>query len=524
MPRGRVRKVARTPQKLTQHTLDGFVGSSSPLGPRRAATTPSKPRKAAQKQARVTISRDSSISDARASGSESTDVAAIHFEPEDQDSDEDRQPRPSMSTKKKVRHARSGSEEMEEVEDVASSQDEETVESPVAWKGKRKGTKRKQVLDDSEEEEVHPKMRKLVRGIRPPSPDEEEADILDEVDEERILESRFRTRNKKSTFQRNLERLKRKKRGESNRSECSSSASGNEEEEEHVAPFAFAQPETLHPSHDDSGHASDDDNFILEDDTTTALELPAEFSMDTHQDLTHQFKIICQLFVHVAVHKARDRRAAMKQLLENAYFSVPLQIARRKITGMRDSLVTSSVWRLEFKKPLEAYPEFATVRLDFAIPTCDACHLGGRMSTLLGRLSGMPYDKLSFEPLPVNISSDSDSSEDEEDNTKKEFHLGRFCAARTHVFHKFTHWEYATFKALLQEVDELRGNDRSDGFVRVAYAGGVKPPEDLSDADGIMDWLDERGVINMEWQRIKEMMEGARQLDMRAKKGEEDAE
>ena len=76
----------------------------------------------------------------------------------------------------------------------------------------------------------------------------------------------------------------------------------------------------------------------------------------------------------------------------------------------------------------------------------------------------------------------------------------------------------------MQEVDELCGNDRSDGFVRVAYTGGVKPPEDLSDADGIMDWLDERGVINMEWQRIKEMMEGARQLDMRAKKGEEDAE
>ena len=64
---------------------------------------------------------------------------------------------------------------------------------------------------------------------------------------------------------------------------------------------------------------------------------------------------------------------------------------------MRDSLVTSSVWRTSFKKPLMTYPEFDTVRMDFAVPQCDACHLGGRMSTLTGRISGEPYDRLTFE-------------------------------------------------------------------------------------------------------------------------------
>jgi len=39
------------------------------------------------------------------------------------------------------------------------------------------------------------------------------------------------------------------------------------------------------------------------------------------------------------------------------------------------------------------------------------------------------------------------------------------------------------------------------------------PPEDLSDADGIMDWLDQRGTVAMEWQKIKEMMESARKLE-----------
>ena len=116
------------------------------------------------------------------------------------------------------------------------------------------------------------------------------------------------------------------------------------------------------------------------------------------------------------------------------YFSVPMQIARRKLSGLRDSLVASSVWRPEFKKPLETYPQFELTRLDFAIPQCDACNLGGRVSTILGRLSGTPYSPLDFEvgkscvmsiqyltiPQPQFDDSDSDSesggsSKDEED-------------------------------------------------------------------------------------------------------------
>lgn len=82
---------------------------------------------------------------------------------------------------------------------------------------------------------------------------------------------------------------------------------------------------------------------------------------------------------------------------EEEYLSVPLQVTRRKLSGMRDSLVASSVWKSDFKKALESYPNFTLVQLDFAIPQCDACHLGGRLSTVMGRLSGKPYDEYDFE-------------------------------------------------------------------------------------------------------------------------------
>ena len=59
-------------------------------------------------------------------------------------------------------------------------------------------------------------------------------------------------------------------------------------------------------------------------------------------------------------------------------------------------------------------------------------------------------------------------------------------------------------------------------YVPVAYANGTEPPDDLSDADAIMAWLDERGVITIEWQKIKDMMESARNLEIASKRGDDE--
>jgi hypothetical protein len=37
-----------------------------------------------------------------------------------------------------------------------------------------------------------------------------------------------------------------------------------------------------------------------------------------------------------------------------------------------------------------------------------------------------------------------------------------------------------------------------------------------------MDWLDQRRIIDMEWVKIKDMMESAHHLEIASKKGEED--
>jgi len=74
---------------------------------------------------------------------------------------------------------------------------------------------------------------------------------------------------------------------------------------------------------------------------------------------------------------------------------------------------------------------------------------------------------------------------------------------------------------LSREVRELRSTGKT-GFVKVGFARGVRPPEDVTDGDGIMDWLDERGIIGMAWTEVKEMMERARKLESMGRGQKED--
>jgi len=90
------------------------------------------------------------------------------------------------------------------------------------------------------------------------------------------------------------------------------------------------------------------------------------------------------------------------QRVDDHYFSVPFQVIRRKTSSTRDS-IASSVWRRDYREALELYPDLTLVKLDFAVPHCDACHLGGRQSTVEGRLKGIPYDNLSLEVSLLSI-------------------------------------------------------------------------------------------------------------------------
>lgn len=71
---------------------------------------------------------------------------------------------------------------------------------------------------------------------------------------------------------------------------------------------------------------------------------------------------------------------------------------------------------------------------------------------------------------------------------------------------------------------QLKVNGRNGGRVFIAATNGPPPPDDLDDADGMMDWLDGRGIISAQWTRIKDMMERAHRLEPKGKGVEDDIE
>lgn len=91
-----------------------------------------------------------------------------------------------------------------------------------------------------------------------------------------------------------------------------------EEEEEEPAPFLGARRDGTEDIEESTSYQSreDEDDFIIEDDTATTA-LPTAFSMTARQDPAHLFKIVCQLFVHLAVLPASERHDYMEHILKS---------------------------------------------------------------------------------------------------------------------------------------------------------------------------------------------------------------
>ena len=90
-------------------------------------------------------------------------------------------------------------------------------------------------------------------------------------------------------------------------------------------PFAGAKPskgirsdeEVEDEDEDESedGEDEEENSWIVEDDGPDGVpELPVAFNMSSHQDLSHHFKIICQLFVHLAVRSPSRRVSFMEEI------------------------------------------------------------------------------------------------------------------------------------------------------------------------------------------------------------------
>ena len=173
----------------------------------------------------------------------------------------------------------------------------------------------------------------------PGSDDSDEEDI--QMDEMKRFKTESRLRKQKETpFQRNLRKMKAKQRG--------IIESTTEEEDEEDDTDEESSAESANDS--DEFYVTDDD-----DDEAARQQMPAEFRIDSAQTPEYKFKVVLHYFVYLVVNG--PRALPLRGKVAN-YFGPMLRDVRRLLEGYRNSRVRSQIWRAEFVRVLEKYPEY----------------------------------------------------------------------------------------------------------------------------------------------------------------------
>ena len=201
-----------------------------------------------------------------------------------------------------------------------------------------------------------PKGGKLKRSTRDPDEvedamTEEEGDLLEELefDEPERFKSKTRLRKRKETpFQRKLRKFKAQREGIAMTGTSSDSSSDGQR----------TYTSDSAPPTENSSLGTDE--FIIDDGGRVQEGLlPFQFSSNSAQTPEFKFKVIFHYFVLLVI--GGPKKLPLRG--ETAEYLLPqLEDMRRKISGYRNSRVRSQIWRADFVKTLEKYPNFRVGR------------------------------------------------------------------------------------------------------------------------------------------------------------------
>ena len=77
--------------------------------------------------------------------------------------------------------------------------------------------------------------------------------------------------------------------------------------------------------------------------------------------------------------------------------------------------------------------------------------------------------------------------------------------------------QYRLYGTLSEEVDLMRYPSKMRPFSR---SSNLSPPKDTSDPDDVTEWLDKKGIVSAEWQKLCELLERAGNLDVASWEGD----
>ncbi|KAJ3040729.1 hypothetical protein HDV00_010485 [Rhizophlyctis rosea] len=333
-------------------------------------------------------------------------------------------------------------------------------ESPVGSDAEPVGRvkRRRSLAEEGEEEPVKRGASRSKR--RPVLPEESEEDDL-ELDYDEELEKR-NSQRRLSAKEAALQKLRARKAAKSHPGSSSPiyNDSSPEDEESELDDYT---------GNLDEESDEDLDDFIVDGDNGEggeAIVLPAEFRMSSNKP-EDVFKCFLEFLVHTAIDPKYPKKVHKKTSGASKYEHYLLAIRRiaDRLEGHKRGLISSEAWQPEFRAAVEKYPKYSTFIISAGICNCQACQRTNRLATRRVVLSDDPYDRDTLESLP-------DSDDEEEGDCT--FLLGRFCAARSELYHRLHHYKLHTFHRVEIEVQTYRNTGEEEG---PGYGPNATPKE-----------------------------------------------
>ncbi|KAI9827829.1 MAG: hypothetical protein M1832_004318 [Thelocarpon impressellum] len=393
--------------------------------------------------------------------------------------------------------------------------------------------------DEDEGEDVvePPRRRRLIRRrsnapTRKTDGDEEDDDLREDMEALRstqTVENRTRTRVvplKKTLKQKQLEKLRRRRAGEKEAeseesdggdagprrgiydtdSELDEELFGRDSDDE-VSGTEEIRQSLRHGRND--GY---DEDFVTEDDDVLGApaaemaEMPIEFTLHAHKKPREHFKDAVEWMVQNKLNPAFSRG--------DGVYRVAFRKLDDEVQGYTHSKFTSSVWRPDFVRALQARP------ILYVEPTgvmegdkCQACNRSGHPPSFQMQFDGRPYHRESLEAV-------SDDEDDDEDDDGKSYNsaglsvpesetrwlVGRFCKANAETAHSLTHWRHHLNEWVLDFL-EGAGHTTPESILR---RDGWSSKRRREYANAVVDKMVGAGEIKKLYRAFKDTLEAAR--------------
>ncbi|KAI9798266.1 MAG: hypothetical protein M1825_005399 [Sarcosagium campestre] len=291
------------------------------------------------------------------------------------------------------------------------------------------------------------------------------ADDLEILDESNVKSSRTRlggSARKMTSKQRQLERLRRRRTMKTNAiagisSEPVSSVDShtdhsNEDNSDTTGVESDSGLDHVRQALRADGRQSDNDidDFIADDDDDTLgapeavlAEIPYELTRHAHKKPKEHFKDAIEWMVQKKINPgfARDDPvylAAFKRLDD-------------EVKGYSSSRFTSTAWRSEFKRALQARPILSQTDFGSGLDDrCQACNRSNHPPKFEIRFEGSPYDPHTLEDVSDDDGHGSGSSSRSVDHhgnalasSDTTWLVGRFCMANAESAHTLEHWRWS---------------------------------------------------------------------------------